>query len=535
MQELIYREMKKITGFPNADGSYSPMFSSIGLNITPNKNGVSNLYLAYNGSSRSIFNGLIGLPFPLNTTLSSVYKLVFGFNKGILAFWKNDGFIFECEGLRELPLLASVSSATADLWIDEDASDSEYLILHGYSVNNSPFDPDAVVPFIFGIRAIEGTLETHGGFRALPANGKIILAFDFEALKATTKYVKNMLACAPQNAEDASRLCRRWVRNNSRAFEFEAGNETQAKNIACALKGMLFNFTKAQGRFNPSSVPFPSRGTAAFTSVWDLFLGNPGYSLLGTNLSKEFIKNIARTSRSDGKIYPLICSTYERTDYRFYPLLGRMILNEIEFDYSFVWDVIEALEENNKWWLTARISDCGLVFEEIDKRPVITIAVNAFLFDQLKATAELSARLGLDEKTEKWSRYAESFEQNIIENFYDAENNTFSTVFFNRGKSTRIDAEKPDDFSSLIPLWAGVGIGEENTVKLIENSVIPHEAKTPEQVVIKLDILKKYGFNEEYEKTKEKFLASFSRPADFNNSVRCAVYLKLVTENISQE
>ncbi len=530
MQELIYQEMKKITGFPNADSSYSPVFSSIGLNVSPNRNGVSNLYLSYNGSTRSVFNGLIGLPFPLNTSLSNVYKLVFGFSKGTLAFWKNDGFIFECEGIPELPLLASVSSATAEMWIDREASDSEYLIIHGYSVNNSLFDPDAVVPFIFGIRAIDGILETDGGFRAKAKDGKITLAFDFEALKATTKYVRNMLACAPQTAEEASRLCRRWIRNNAQAFEFEAADEQQAKNIAYALKGMLFNFTKAQGRFDNSVVPFPSRGTAAYTSVWDLFFANPGYSLLGTNVSKDFIRNITKSSRSDGKISPLICSTYERNDIGFYPLLGRMVLNEIDFDYSFGWDVFEAIEDNNKWWLTARMSDCGLIFEEIDKRPIITVAVNAFLFDQFNATAELAVRLGLEEKSVKWSGRAKELEKTIIANFYDRENNTYNISNFNREGSTRIEAENPDDFSLLIPLWAGVDIGEENAIDMVKKFVLPGEATSVEQTVIKLDILKRYGFEAEYAEEKKKFIESFKKPADFNNSVVCAVYLKLITE-----
>ncbi len=522
--------MKKITGFPNADSCYSPMFSSIGLNVSPNRNGVSNLYFSYNGLTRSIFNGLIGLPFPLNTSLSNVYKLVFGFSKGTLAFWKNDGFIFECEGISELPLLASVSSATAEMWIDGEASDSEYLMIRGYSVNNTLFDPDAVVPFIFGIRAIEGKLETSGGFRARAQDGKITLAFDFEALKATTKYVRNMLACAPQTAEEASRLCRRWIRNNARAFEFEAKDETEAKNIANALKGLLFNFTKAQGRFDNSVVPFPSRGTAPYTSVWDLFFANPGYSLLGTNVSKDFVRNIAKTSRSDGKISPLICSTYERNDIGFYPLLGRIVFNEIDFDYSFGWDVFEAIEANNKWWITARMADCGLIFEEIDNRPIITVAVNAFLFDQFNATAELALKLGLEEKHEKWSRKAKELEQTIIANFYDRENNTFNISGFNSDGSTRIEAENPDDFSLVIPLWAGVDIGAENALAMVKDIVVPGESPSVEQTVIKLDILKKYGFDEEYEKTKAEFLSSFAKPTDFSNSVSCSVYLRLLTE-----
>ena len=63
MQEVIYKEIKKVTGFNNPDSSYSPMFSTIGLCVSPNRNGVCNLWLSYNSATRSIFNELISLPF----------------------------------------------------------------------------------------------------------------------------------------------------------------------------------------------------------------------------------------------------------------------------------------------------------------------------------------------------------------------------------------------------------------------------------------------------------------------------------------
>ena len=192
--------------------------------------------------------------------------------------------------------------------------------------------------------------------------------------------------------------------------------------------------------------------------------------------------------------------------------------------------MFEAIEDNNKWWLTARMSDCGLIFEEIDKRPIITVAVNAFLFDQFNATAELAVRLGLEEKSVKWSGRAKELEKTIIANFYDRENNTYNISNFNREGSTRIEAENPDDFSLLIPLWAGVDIGEENAIDMVKKFVLPGEATSVEQTVIKLDILKRYGFEAEYAEEKKKFIESFKKPADFNNSVVCAVYLKLITE-----
>jgi hypothetical protein len=531
MQEVIYKEIKKVTGFNNPGSSYSPMFSTIGLCVSPNRNGVSNLWLSYNSATRSIFNELIALPYPLNTRESSIYRLVFGFNKGRLSFWKNDGFVFECEGVDELRMLTSVSSGTADLWKESD-SDSEYLILHGYSLNQAPEDPDSVVPFIFGVRAISGSIDTSDGYKIKAgADGKIAIACDFEALKATSKYVRNILMTSPATVDEAALLCRRWLRNNSRSFEYEAKNETEIKAIARAVKGMLFNYSKAQGSLENCVTPFPSRGTKAYTSVWDVFFGNFGYGLLGTNNSKDFIKQIARRSRADGKISGKLCSTYESNDYRLYPLFGRAIIREMNFDFGFGWDVLPALEENNKWWLTARISDCGLIFEEIEKRPVITIAVNAFFLDQLRATAELATMLGLEEKVEKWTEDAARLEENIIKNFYDKENNIFNTVYFNIENATRLDVDNSDEFASFVPLWAGINIGEENAKNMVEKIVIPCETVKPEQTAIKLEILRKYGFSEEYDRVKGDFLNSCAAPGTFDNSLACALYLHLISED----
>ena len=529
MHEAIYQEIKKVTGFPNPESGYSPMFSTVGLCVSPNRNGIGNMWLSYNAAVRSIFNELISLPYPLNTKESSIYRLVFGYNKGRLAFWKNDGFVFECEGIDELNMLTSVSAGTADLW-SESNSDSEYLILHGYSVNRAQGDPDAVVPFIFGIRAISGVIDTSSGYKIKAVNGKIAIACDFEALKATSKYVKNILMTSPSGVDEAAVLCRRWLRNNSRSFEYIAKNDDEIKKTALAVKGMIFNYAKAQGNLENYVTPFPSRGSKAYTSIWDVFFGNIGYSLLGTNASKDFIKQIAESSRPDGKISGIICSTFESNDYRMYPLLGRAILNEMDFDFGFGWDVIPALEENNKWWLTSRISDCGLVFEEIDRKPLITIDVNAFFLDQLRATVELATKLGLDEKVEKWQEEADRLERNIIENFYDRTACTFNTVYFNRDNTTLLNVGTMDIFSSFIPLWAGVDIGRENAENMIKNVVIPYETDTPERTYIKLCILKKYGFSQEYAALKEKYLKSCGAPGILNGSLACALYLKLVSE-----
>ena len=106
--------------------------------------------------------------------------------------------------------------------------------------------------------------------------------------------------------------------------------------------------------------------------------------------------------------------------------------------------------------------------------------------------------------------------------FYDKENNVFNTVYFNIENATRLDVDNSDEFASFVPLWAGINIGEENAKNMVEKIVIPCETVKPEQTAIKLEILRKYGFSEEYDRVKGDFLNSCAAPGTFDNSLACA-------------
>ena len=161
----------------------------------------------------------------------------------------------------------------------------------------------------------------------------------------------------------------------------------------------------------------------------------------------------------------------------------------------------------------------------------MSISDHAFFPDQPRATAELATKLGLEEKVEKWNDNAARLEENIIKNFYDKENNIFNTVYFNMENATRLDADNSDEFASFVPLWAGVNIGDEAAKKMVADIVIPCKTGYPEQTAIKLEILKKYGFDEAYDDAKTDFLKSCNAPGVFNNSLACALYLKLISED----
>ena len=528
MQDLIYNELKKVTSFPDVLNSYSPMFSSIGLCMRPEEKGIGRIYFGYNAFTRALFDRFLYMPYALNPELSCIYKLVFGNNKASLSFWKSDGLIFECCEAESIELFKGISADTTDLWVE--FCDGEYLIIRGYSKNGDSRDPDEKVNFLVGVRAICGTINTENGFKVNAVNGKITIAVNFEALKASTKYLKSVLANAPTDVKTASQLCRRWIINNIGSSDIETDDGAQAQAAAAAAVELLFNATRAQGSLESFITPFPSRGTKPYVSMTDVYFENFGYSAIGCSLTKDFVKQAAQNRQSTGKIPWFATSTWQCPGTAAYAILGRAALNEIDYDFSFGWDVFPTLEVNNNWWMTSAITKYGLVFDDLETG--ITAAANALLLSQLRCTAELAAKLGLEEKEEKWNEDADTLEKNIIKYLYDKDGNIFCNADENMKTAV------PSVSSSIIALWAGVNIESGKAVEIINNYVLSladDKNIAPEYIFFKLGLLKKFGFEKEYEKTAASFIEMFAaeykdNPELLHNSSACSLFLSLLNE-----
>ena len=528
MEDNVYSLIKKVTGFPDAEKTYSPFFSSIGLCATDNENGVGRMYFAYNAFTRALFEKTLDFGCALNTEKSSIYNLVFGEDKVSLSFWKSDGIIIDCNGIDDIGLFSKVSSSTTDLWVDN--CDGEYLILQGYSRNGDARDSDSRVNFVIGVRALCGNLSNENGMHARAVNGKITLAICFEALKATAKYVRSVLANAPADVDSAAKICRRWLKNNISGAEFETENEDEASAAAYAAKELLFNMTKAQGELESFITPFPSRGSKPYASLTDIFFLNYGYSALGCPLTKDFVKQVSHNRRPTGKIPSFMTSTWACPGAPAQPFLGKAVINEIEYDYSFGWDTFSAIESNNKWWTSTAINKYGLVTDAYENK--ITASLNALLLNQLRCAVDLAAQLGLEERDDKWKLISANLEKNIVKYLYDKENNIFCDA------DTSMATVLPSVSSSIIALWSGVEIENSKALDMIRNCVLTidnEKSISPEYIFFKYQLLKKYHFDDEAKKTSAEYITTFTQ--DYkdggemaDNSIACALYLYLLDE-----
>ncbi len=474
---MIYQKVKKIRNFPSANESYSPMFSSLGLCTAEGENGIGALCFNYNRASRPLFDKTVSLPFPLNTKESVIYKLVFGNNEAELAFWKNDCFMLSCSGISELPLFTVKSKDTVDLWVE--SCDGEYLILNGFTKNRDERDPDEKTPFVIGVRAVIGKLSAENGFIAHAGAGKLLLAFAFEGLKCSAGSVRNALSIAPEDVKSASLFCRRWLRNYSRDFAPETDNEREADLVAGAIQGLLFNATRAQGNLSSYVSPFPSRGGYPAAFLWDTYFQNLGYSLLGTNLHREFLRQIASRHRTDGKFAQFLCSTWERPHDTQPALFGWAVLNAMGDDHDFAWEMLPIMESNNKWWLSARMTDRGLVYcpsgletgqdnsPRFDNGPTIAVDMNSYLLNQLRSTAELSRVLGVEGKAKAWDELADKLSRSIMTHLYNDKDHIFYDISVATGEKVKVIGA-----SSFLPLWAGVDIDKKKVDKMLKKYLL---------------------------------------------------------------
>lgn len=477
MQELIYNKLKEVTSFPSQNESYSPMFSSIGLGIRPEENGIGEMWLHFNRATRPVFNKLVSFPYALNTGLSSIYSLVFGEGEASLSFWKNDGFLIEIKTENPIELFPDVSDETTSLWVSE--CNDEYLLLRGYSKNGDARDPDEKVPFVMGVRAVVGKVFADDGYTAKPFCGKIVLAFNIEVLKAAESSVRYTLSICPESPKDASVLCRRWLRNYSRNFAPEADSEKVAALAANAIRGLLFNATKAQGRLEGNVSPFPSRGGYPATFLWDTYFQNFGYALMGSDLHRDFLRQIAKGMRFDGKLPQFMCSTWERPHDTQPALLGWAVKNSMGDSFDLAWEMLPILEANNEWWLSARMTQRGLVFcpsgletgqddsPRFDDGATIPCDMNSYLLNQLRITAELEVMLGLEDKAEKWNREADKLSENIMNYLYCKKDNIFYDINPETGEFVKVVST-----ASFLPLWAGVELEKRQKDKLLRKYLL---------------------------------------------------------------
>lgn len=478
MDKPIYDKLNTVTDFTGRDNSYSPMYSSVGLEISGS--GIDNFYFHYNRSCRSIFEKTADFPFKINTVLSSLSEIVFGDeNKNIrLAFYGRNAFVLEGRNTDAFRILCSLSESVKSEWTDE--SNDEYCILKGFSENPDARDPDRQVHFICGIKAIKGRLD---GTEIIPdENGDSLTAVVFRGLCPDTDEVKNLLDSAPGSSAEAAEKCSKWLHSLIDGFDVKAEDERTAEILACSVKGMLFNATVGEGKLSDYPSAFPSRGGYPCHFLWDTYFQNLGYEKLSADLCKDFLSQIAHNRRRDGKFPQFMCSTWDRPDDSGPPLFGWAVMNIVGSDLDFAAKMLTAIEENNKWWLSERMTPFGLIScpsgletgqddsPRFDNGPTVACDMNSYLLSQLHAAAELSRLLNKTEKEEYWNKQADILAGNMVKYLYDEHDNLFYDIIPETGEKIKLVS-----LVSILPLWAGVNLPEEKSKAMIEDYLLNPE------------------------------------------------------------
>ncbi|MCQ2485768.1 MAG: hypothetical protein MJ168_10615 [Clostridia bacterium] len=533
--------MKQITGkdiiinssanldFSTPPGSYSPMFSTIGLQA--NSDGIGALWLHYNRATRAVCNKLFDFSLPINNNKSDICGLVFGDKEmnAKLSFFDADAFVLEAGGIENISVF---SDALDEYWIEN--KNENRIDIKGYSKNPDARDPDKKVGYMISFSTQRGKIICNeNGIKISAENQKIMVKVFVQILEVSDEKADEILS---KNIDwfSAKKECEKWFKKYTENFSLNVQNETEEQIVSTAIFGLMFNSAIGQGDLSHHISAYPNRGGYPTHFIWDTYFQNLAFENISPFLAEEFLLQIIANQRADGKFPQFMCSTWVRphdTQPALFGWSARRILNIVPDRKAFIEKIADDLEKNNRWWLSQRITKYGCIFcpggletgqddsPRFDNGATLATDMNSYLLDQLRFTAEIFEEIGDKNKADFWKEKADKLEEKIIENLYDKERNIFFDFSLTQNK--KVDIVSP---SSMMPLWAGVKLGENKEREMIEKYLINPEymfADVPfpsiaynEDVYdtaqwwrgptwlpiawLMLEILLRFGYNDEY-------------------------------------
>ncbi len=476
---------KEILDIHFRDVSYSPLYSTTGLVANNKYNGIESLVLNYNRKCRNIWDSFIKFEEGLIRVPSSMDKLRFEKDEknATIVYYGRDMLVIDTNNTASFELCGEITEECKGVWVESKTDDT--VVIRGYSLNGDARDPDQSVPYRAGIKVIKGSIiEKDKKITAkADGNGKIYIAFVFEALETSEESIIESLDKAPESIEIAMDISKKWFEDTLYGFETEVESEQEASILSKALKGLLFNSTIGQGMLNGYVSAYPSRGVYPTHFLWDSCFQNLALEYLNPRLAKDSLLMYHHYQRVDGKFMQFLCSTWARPHETQPALIGwatmRIVNSSKEKDMDFIEKMFSALEKNNQWWINQRMTRHGVIYcphgletgqddsPRFDNGPILAIDMNSYLLSQMKATAELAKILGNDAAVEKWTKKAEALAENMVRVMYDPEQN----MFFDADPVT---AERRPLWSAsgFLPLWAGVDIGEDKAKAMIKEHLL---------------------------------------------------------------
>ncbi len=440
------------------------MFSTIGLCASDSSKGIDSFYLHYNRYTRSIWTRFIDSGLRYAPELSSPMLMTFGGEKNYmkLSFYSANSFIILCSGIETISMLNEAADSLRDLFFNLE---NGVTIACGHCANGDDRDPDESVYFELGIKPVHGILNNDGKNIKVSAdkNGIILLALSFQALKVDRDELMKSIDSAPDDITEAININKQFMEYCLRDYCVNITDRNVTSMVAKAIHGLLFNLAKGEGRLNKHLSAYPSRGTYPTHFLWDTCFENLAYELINTDIAMDLLLQFAETQRTDGKYEQFICSTWGRPHDTQPALVGwaTLRLYKITKNKAFLERMLESIELNNKWWLTARMTGYGLVYcpggletgqddsPRFDNGPTIAVDMNSYLLNQIGCCIEMRRELGLD--ISYWQNQFNKLSHNISEILYDSETALYYDLCLKT--NSRVKIVSP---SSFLPVWAGV-------------------------------------------------------------------------------
>ncbi len=530
-----------------SQNSFSPLYSDFGLGLDGDFAGIRTLYLHYNRSTSSLFEPLLTLPGKLETYTPRADKVVYKTDESEceISFYDEDCVLTSCRTQCKISLFNS--QTLNDFWIAD--MDESTLVLQGYSNNGDSRDPDKEVAVMVGVRALKGKLSCENDeISALPVDGEILLSFAFDVMNVDASEIKARLQNSPESVELAAEKTRAWVCETVKSLDVRLDDERQSTVFVKSIITLIFNLAKAPGNLEGYISSFPNRGGYPTHFMWDSCFQNLAYELMNIDLAKDSLLQLCNNIRPDGKIPQFLCSTWGRPHDAQPALLGWAAkrLYEKTNDIEFIKKIFPALESNNRWWLTQRITRYGVIkcadgletgqdnSPRFDNGTVLAVDMNSYLLSQIKATAYFAEVLGFEARAAYWQSKADELNSAMLRYLYDEDKN----MFFDADAKTAVKQNLLTT-SGLIPLWAGVTVPESQAKAMVKDYLLnpkyfyadvpfPSVAYTESvydpadwwrgptwmpEAWIMLEVLKIYGFESEYIESAQKIYNILLRDA----------------------
>ena len=472
--------------FSDADRSYSPFFSDIGLGIDEH-GGIACVYLHYNRQGTTFLQPFLRMPEPTRPHECTATGITQRFPSGSarIAFCGHNTWVVDCSGVPALEFNSGEHEGFTERRCARVDGEST-CIIEGYLPTIDPRDTDATFPIIIGLRIVKGTASADDGIdEALrieaDAAGDLVLVFSLRVLEVDAESILSRVRESSTSFEDARERTLAWWAEALGGLDCDADSGAESRTLARAAYALLSNSAASPGLLGGRICQFPSRGTYPTAYLWDSCFQNLGTELFRPALAGDSLLLFVDNLRVDGKLPAFICSTWVHPQQSQPPLLGwagRRLVDD-SGDSELAAQLLNGLRRNTRWWLSQRMTRFGLIAAangmelgwddtpRFDRGPIVACDLNSYLLVQMRACAEFAELIGDAEAAREHRSQADEYAARLVDTLYDEEAGLFWDLNLELGAPERIMTP-----ACFLPLLGDVPLAERQVRRMVADYLL---------------------------------------------------------------